>query len=46
MRAGSMTITLGPWIVAAVLLLFLPMIFQANSAITIMNQGRAHRTVA
>ena len=33
-----MTITLGPWIVAAVLLLFLPMIFQANSAITIMNQ--------
>lgn len=38
MRAGSMTLTLTPWIVAAVLLLILPMLFQANSAITIMNQ--------
>ncbi|MCR9126475.1 MAG: branched-chain amino acid ABC transporter permease [Rhodobacteraceae bacterium] len=38
MRAGSMSITLMPWIIASLLLLFLPFIFQANSAITIMNQ--------
>ncbi len=35
---GSLSFALAPWIIAAVLLLFLPMIFQANSAITIMNQ--------
>ncbi|MDD9720249.1 branched-chain amino acid ABC transporter permease [Sulfitobacter sp. PR48] len=38
MRAGSMTLTLGPWIVAAVLLAVLPFIFTNNSSITIMNQ--------
>ena len=38
MRAGSMTLTIGPWIVAAVLLAILPFIFTSNSAITIMNQ--------
>ncbi|GGX63890.1 hypothetical protein GCM10007385_36360 [Tateyamaria omphalii] len=38
MRAGSMAIPLLPWCVAAVLLLVLPFIFTANSAITIMNQ--------
>lgn len=38
MRAGSMSLTLTPWIVGAVLLLVLPMVFQQNSAITIMNQ--------
>ncbi len=31
-------LTFGPWVAAAVLLVFLPMIFTANSAITIMNQ--------
>lgn len=38
MRAGSMSLTFGPWVVAAVLLAILPMIFTNNSAITIMNQ--------
>lgn len=38
MRAGSMVIPLIPWGIAAVLLLMLPFIFTANSAITIMNQ--------
>lgn len=38
MRAGSMTLTLGPWIVAAVLLAIMPFIFTSNSAMTIMNQ--------
>jgi len=38
MRAGSMTLTLGPWIVAAVLLAIMPFIFTSNSALTIMNQ--------
>ena len=38
MGAGSMTITLGPWIVAAIFLMIMPFIFQSNSAITIMNQ--------
>lgn len=38
MRAGSLRMTYGPWAVAAVLLIVLPFIFTANSAITIMNQ--------
>ncbi|UWR24322.1 branched-chain amino acid ABC transporter permease [Sulfitobacter sp. S190] len=38
MRAGSMTLTLAPWIIATVLLMVLPLIFTANSALTIMNQ--------
>ena len=38
MRAGSMTIPLIPWVVAAILLCLMPYIFTANSAITIMNQ--------
>ncbi|MDK3072662.1 branched-chain amino acid ABC transporter permease [Sedimentitalea sp. JM2-8] len=38
MRAGSMTISATPWIVAALVLIVLPMIFTNNSAITIMNQ--------
>ena len=38
MRAGSMTLTLGPWIVAAILLAALPFIFTSNSGLTIMNQ--------
>ena len=38
MGAGSMSLTFGPWIAAAVLLAVLPMIFTNNSAITIMNQ--------
>ncbi|MEM8692571.1 MAG: branched-chain amino acid ABC transporter permease [Pseudomonadota bacterium] len=38
MRAGSMTLSLMPWIVAALVLVLLPQIFTANSAITIMNQ--------
>ena len=38
MRAGSMIVPAAPWLVAAVLLLFLPTIFTAGSAITIMNQ--------
>ncbi|MBM1635119.1 branched-chain amino acid ABC transporter permease [Sulfitobacter mediterraneus] len=38
MRAGSMTLTLGPWIVAAIALLVMPYIFTSNSALTIMNQ--------
>ena len=38
MRAGSLSITLTPWIVAAFLLIVLPFVFTANSAITIMNQ--------
>jgi len=33
-----MTLTLGPWIVAAVLLAIMPFIFTSNSALTIMNQ--------
>ena len=33
-----MSLTLGPWIVAALLLLVLPFIFDNNSSITIMNQ--------
>ena len=38
MRAGSMTLTLAPWIIAAILLAILPYVFQNNSSITIMNQ--------
>tara|TARA_R110002072_G_scaffold25582_5_gene85847 strand:+ start:23 stop:1273 length:1251 start_codon:yes stop_codon:yes gene_type:complete len=38
MRAGSMTLTLMPWIVGAIALAVMPAIFQSNSAITIMNQ--------
>ncbi|MEQ6204974.1 branched-chain amino acid ABC transporter permease [Sulfitobacter sp. HNIBRBA2951] len=38
MRAGSMTITLAPWIIASIAMLLLPMIFTNNSALTIMNQ--------
>ncbi|GAA6196507.1 hypothetical protein NBRC116598_19510 [Pseudophaeobacter arcticus] len=38
MRAGSMTLTLAPWILAAVALMIMPYIFTSNSALTIMNQ--------
>ncbi len=38
MRAGSMSLTVGPWIVAAVALMLMPYIFTSNSALTIMNQ--------
>jgi branched-chain amino acid transport system permease protein len=38
MRAGSMTLTLMPWILAAVALMVMPYIFTSNSALTIMNQ--------
>ncbi|QBF31932.1 branched-chain amino acid ABC transporter permease [Thalassococcus sp. S3] len=37
-RAGSMTLSATPWIVAFVLLMLLPYVFTTNSAITIMNQ--------
>ncbi|MEP3638952.1 MAG: branched-chain amino acid ABC transporter permease, partial [Paracoccaceae bacterium] len=38
MRAGSMTLTLTPWIIGAVILLLLPFVFTSNSGLTIMNQ--------
>lgn len=38
MRAGTLVTGVTPWIIAAVVLLLLPMIFQDRSAITIMNQ--------
>jgi branched-chain amino acid transport system permease protein len=38
MRAGSLTLSLTPWIVAAVLLAIMPQVFSNNSALTIMNQ--------
>ncbi|MGH1578906.1 branched-chain amino acid ABC transporter permease [Planktotalea sp.] len=38
MRAGSMTLTLMPWILSAVALMIMPFIFTSNSALTIMNQ--------
>lgn len=38
MRAGSMTLTLMPWILAAIALMLMPYIFTSNSALTIMNQ--------
>ncbi len=38
MRAGSMTLTLVPWVIAAVAMAVLPLVFTNNSALTIMNQ--------
>ncbi|MCX7561685.1 branched-chain amino acid ABC transporter permease [Sulfitobacter sp. F26204] len=38
MRAGSLSLTVGPWIIAALALLVMPFIFTSNSALTIMNQ--------
>lgn len=38
MRAGSMTLSLTPWLVSGFVLLILPLVFTNNSAITIMNQ--------
>ena len=38
MSAGSMTLSIGPWIVAAIALAVMPAVFNSNSAITIMNQ--------
>jgi branched-chain amino acid transport system permease protein len=38
MRAGSLTMTLGPWIAAVVIMMVLPIIFDNNSSLTIMNQ--------
>lgn len=38
MRAGSLTFGTLPWIIAAITLVVLPMVFSSNSAITIMNQ--------
>ena len=38
MRAGGMTLSLVPWIIASIAMLILPMIFTNNSALTIMNQ--------
>ncbi len=38
MRAGSMSLTLMPWIIAAIALILMPYIFTSNSALTIMNQ--------
>lgn len=38
MRAGSMTLNLMPWLIAAVALMVMPFIFTSNSALTIMNQ--------
>lgn len=38
MRAGSLTLTLAPWIIASIALLLLPLVFTNNSALTIMNQ--------
>ncbi|MEH6646984.1 branched-chain amino acid ABC transporter permease [Sulfitobacter sp.] len=38
MRAGSMTLTLAPWIIAAVAMMMMPLVFTNNSALTIMNQ--------
>jgi branched-chain amino acid transport system permease protein len=38
MRAGSLTLTLAPWIAAVVIMMALPFIFTNNSALTIMNQ--------
>ena len=38
MRAGSMTMTLAPWLIAILVLIFLPAVFTNNSALTIMNQ--------
>ena len=38
MRAGAMSITFAPWLTAIVILVFLPIVFTNNSALTIMNQ--------
>ncbi|MEH6392701.1 MAG: branched-chain amino acid ABC transporter permease [Sulfitobacter sp.] len=38
MRSGSLTLSLAPWVIAAVVLAFLPLVFTNNSALTIMNQ--------
>lgn len=38
MRMNSPVLTFAPWIIAAVVLAFLPQIFTNNSALTIMNQ--------
>ncbi len=38
MRTGSPAMAFAPWIIAAVVLAFLPQIFTNNSALTIMNQ--------
>lgn len=38
MRAGSMTITVLPWVAGAIALAVMPAIFTSNSALTIMNQ--------
>lgn len=38
MRAGSLQLSLMPWIIAAVLLLVMPYLFPSRSALTIMNQ--------
>jgi branched-chain amino acid transport system permease protein len=38
MRSGSLVLTLAPWVIASVVLAILPMVFTANSALTIMNQ--------
>ncbi|MEM9966872.1 MAG: branched-chain amino acid ABC transporter permease [Pseudomonadota bacterium] len=38
MGADTMTISVAPWLFAAILLVLLPFIFQSNSALTIMNQ--------
>ena len=38
MRAGSMTLSLAPWIIAAVAMMVMPLVFTNNSALTIMNQ--------
>jgi branched-chain amino acid transport system permease protein len=38
MRAGSLTLSITPWIVGTLFLLIMPYIFTSNSALTIMNQ--------
>ncbi len=38
MRAGSLTISLLPWLIAILVLLILPFVFTSNSGLTIMNQ--------
>ncbi len=38
MRAGTMTLSTMPWLISAVILIFIPFVFTSNSAITIMNQ--------
>ncbi|WP_281993455.1 branched-chain amino acid ABC transporter permease [Sulfitobacter geojensis] len=38
MRAGSLSLTVMPWVIAAIALLIMPFIFTSNSALTIMNQ--------